>query len=43
MKRDYSKYDEYRLITDIRSINWEVKLTNTDDVTFLFDSFYTGP
>ena len=40
-KRDYSNYDECKLIDDLEMIDWHVELPQTNDVNTIFGSFYS--
>jgi hypothetical protein len=40
-KRDYSNYDECKLINDIEIIDWHVELPETNYVNTIFGSFYS--
>ena len=40
-RRDYSKFDEKKLIEDVQSVKWEDVLPATEDVNSIFESFHT--
>ena len=39
-KRDYSKFEETDLVTEMQAVNWETIFTSNCNSSSMFDSFY---
>ena len=39
--RDYSEFNQEQFVEEVRLVNWEEVLYDTEDVNHIFDSFYT--